>query len=349
MSARPSIACLVTVLAACSGHAGPDPDRDGGATRDAARDASGAGDAAADATADASRDAGPTLPPCRFDAVFVLEALDIATPRSERYVVPASARLDALGRSIDRAVDGDLVSAAEAADDAGYALCADGDVVIWRPTDATGQARIAWRRNNATRGLVFEAPHPFHDTGTLAQASALFERIGARVLIASGTHRCANTAAGCTGSSTACGEPSGYRESDAAHFAVATFQRAHEGFAARFADDVVISVHGFAQDGASLSDGTTAAVAEDAPAARLARALVAVGIEGVTSCNPGAGVDVAERLCGTTNVQGRHLNGSPDACNARPPGASGRFVHLEQSRAVRSSLELVTRAFELAF
>lgn len=301
-----------------------------------------------DAGRDGGMDAGIAIEACAIDAVFAEEALDVSEPGSERYEVPSIARLDALGRSIDAAIDGDLRSAIAEAAIAEYALCEDGDVLIWRPSDTTGQARIAWRRSG-TRGLVLEAPHPFHDSGTLEEARELFRAMGARVLIGAGAHRCANSAPGCEGMSTSCGDPNGYRVSDAAHNAIATFQRAHERFAERFGSDFVVSVHGMGDAGASLSDGTNDPVGASSRVSVLAAALVDRGFASITSCNSGAGVPVVERLCGTTNTQGRHVNGSPDACNVGSPSASGRFVHFEQSREVRAAFADVLAAFEATF
>ncbi len=342
---------LVALLAV--GCAPAPLDGDGGRPLDAAEpmDAgfeASVPDASSSRDAPSSPDASFALPPCAFADVFVNDALDVSEPLSEGYVVPTEARLGALARSIDLAIDGDREGASDAASEASYELCQDRSLLVWRPTDATGQARIAWR-TDATRSLILEAPHPFFDTDTLAEASALFDRLGARVLIASGTHRCASAAPGCEGSSSACGDPSGFRRSDAAHNVIATYHRAHARFADRFASDVVVGVHGFADVGASVSDGTTDPVTLDAPVARLARALVDAGITGVTSCNSGAGVDVDARMCGTTDAQGRHVNGSADACGASAAAASGRFVHLEQSRDVRASIDLVASAFEAAF
>jgi hypothetical protein len=333
---------LAFVLAIACGSpapidAGMDASRPDAGTRDAGpRDAG-------------SQDAGSiSLEPCALDDVFTTEALDVSEPLSEGYVVPSNPRLDALGRSIDRAIDGDLDAALAAASEASYEICEDGELLIWRPTDVTGQARVAWRRS-AERALILEAPHPFHDRGTLEEARDLFDALGARVLVGSGTHRCANAAPGCEGTSSACGDPPGYRVSDAAHNVVATFQRAHERFSARFEDDAVVSVHGMADAGASLSDGTDDAVASSSHVARLAAALVLEGLNDITSCNSGAGVPVAARLCGTTNTQGRHLNGSPEACNTGASAASGRFVHFEQSPEVRASYAGVLAAFEATF
>jgi hypothetical protein len=101
--------------------------------------------------------------------------------------------------------------------------------------------------------------------------------------------------------------------------------------------------------GVSLSDGTSREVTASAPVSRLAAALVAEGVEEVTSCNSGAGVPRQLHLCGSTNVQGRHLNGSPQACTVSASAASGRFVHLEQSSAVRADPSTILDAFAQAF
>ena len=57
---------------------------------------------------------------------------------------------------------------------------------------------------------------------------------------------------------------------------------------------------------------------------------------------------VDERLCGTTNVQGRHLNGSAEPCVDAADAASGRFVHLEQSQSLRQQPVVVAEAIAAA-
>jgi hypothetical protein len=332
------LASSIHIVLACA--CGSPVELDAGRELDAGSDAGVVG-------IDSGTDAGITLEPCTIDDVFTIGALDVSEPDSEAYVVPTEARLGALGRSIDQALAGDLRASIASASSADYTLCEDGEVLVWRPIDTTGQARIAWRRGDV-RGIILEAPHPFHDRGTLEEARDLFAALGARALIGSGTHRCANSAPGCEGMSDACGAPSGYRVSDAAHNVVATFQRAHEHLADGFDQDIVVSVHGMGGDGASLSDGTNDPIDASSPVARLAVALVDRGIEMVTSCNDGAGVPVVERLCGSTNTQGRHVNGSADACDMGATAASGRFVHFEQSSALRDRPDDVLAAFEAA-
>jgi hypothetical protein len=67
----------------------------------------------------------------------------------------------------------------------------------------------------------------------------------------------------------------------------------------------------------------------------------------VTTCNAYDGALVEERLCGTTNVQGRDLNGEDlDVCSEAPSRASERFLHLEQSLSVRARWPAVIDALD---
>jgi hypothetical protein len=51
----------------------------------------------------------------------------------------------------------------------------------------------------------------------------------------------------------------------------------------------------------------------------------------VVSCNYRADdVFNYRKLCGHTNVQGRHVNGGTDTCHQSVDRGTGRFVHLEQ-------------------
>ena len=69
----------------------------------------------------------------------------------------------------------------------------------------------------------------------------------------------------------------------------------------------------------------------------------------VTSCNDYGADNDAERVCGTSNTQGRHLNGSSDACGEGAPSASGRFIHLEQNRTVIEKADAVSEAILSVF
>jgi hypothetical protein len=204
--------------------------------------------------------------------------------------------------------------------------------------------------------VIFEAPHPLSDLLTFEQAVSLFESVNARAIVVSGTHRCANIAASaCSGTTDACssGTSQSFRESDMAHVEDSFFHRAHAALAEHYADELVVAVHGSADPGVSISDGTTFATAPDLPVARFAAELSSrfqgssLSAEPVTTCNAYSGAPaVEERLCGTTDVQGRHLNGSANACTELSSAASGRFLHMEQSRAVRDEATIVAAALD---
>ena len=355
MRASLPIACVLSLgLLACGddGAGGEDAGHDGGA-----RDASTSTDATTDAHtgSDAGFDAAvpPDLPTCSVLAAFDRAAIDPPEADSGGYAVPDEATLATAEELVRAVAQGRLAAAMPLADDIGYELCRgegdEEDLRLLQPLPpAEGRPRLVIRAGEA-RALVLEAPHPFYDTRTLEESLGFFTSLGARALLVSGTHRCANpTPSGCDGTTSACGESEAYRESDVAHATDSLFHRAHVGLADALPADLFISIHGMAGDGISLSDGTTDAVDSDAPVSTLAAALVAAGIEDVTSCNPGAGVPHEERLCGTTNVQGRHLNGSTEACTESATTSSKRFIHMEQARAIRENPELVSAALATA-
>lgn len=343
---------LLSLASACgddgSASDGDDAGHDeAGAARDAGPDATSVADAGLDAAVP------PDLPTCDVLAAFDPGALEAPEAGSGGYAVPDGATLADAEALVRAVAAGRLAEAMPLAEGIGYELCrGEGDqedLRLLRPLPPTGgRARLAIRAGDA-RPLVLEVPHPLFDSRTLEESLGLFTSLGARALLVSGTHRCANTAAsGCDGTTSACGASAPYPESDVAHATDTIFHRAHVALADVLFAELFLSVHGMAGDGVSLSDGTTGDVDTDTPVAQIAQALDAAGFENVTACNPGAGVPQDERLCGTTNVQGRHLNGAADACSDAADTASKRFVHMEQSRAVRDRPELVGAALATA-
>ncbi len=294
-----------------------------------------------------------TLPECDGEPgdVFTKAAIAPLASGSNDYQPPTEAALAAARNSIQALLAGDPETTLSEAAAAGYEVCqsgaADEATVIWTPA-ATGAGHARWAlRLGAAREVIVESPHVVYDLDTLDEARLLFEALPTRALLASGTHRCANDApAGCSGTTSACSvEAEPYRESDMAHTEASFYQAAHEALSEALPSTWVISVHGFGQDGASLSDGTTGATDPGAPVATLAGALAeAFPGEYITTCNPYEGAVHDVRLCGTSNTQGRHLNGSPAPCTTAASSASGRFIHLEQSKVIRASPELVAGA-----
>jgi len=182
----------------------------------------------------------------------------------------------------------------------------------------------------------------------LPEALQIFQTLSSRALIVSGTHRCgSSTPSGCSGSTSACGESADYSISDPAHTVESLFHAAHSTLADHFSEDIVISVHGMGGDGVSLSNGTKLDVDGGSLVARFAAELTGFYPDQyITTCNgyPDAMVDA--RLCGSTNVQGRHLNASTDSCTEADTEASQRFIHMEQTRGIRQDPGNVVSALD---
>jgi hypothetical protein len=296
------------------------------------------------------------LPACEggVRAAFRPSAIQPPGPKSGAYRAPDEETLAAMGASLRALADGDPNIAAEYASVSGYEVCSgredESGIVLWRPAmSGIGAPIIAWRVEGA-RPLIVEAPHAFSDEGTLEEAVQLFESLGARGLIISGTHRCASAdPSGCDGMTAVCdGVLTPYRDSDMAHNDHSAFELAHEVLSEKHEGDVVISIHGMVQAGVSLSDGTTLPTQPDSLIARLAAALgETLPGEPITVCNAWPGASTTEHLCGTTNVQGRFLNGvQENLCVRAAEVSSGRFLHLEQSRDVRQKSDRVIRALD---
>lgn len=294
-------------------------------------------------------DATTSLPVCADTIVPSINNAQAPGAGSMGYVPPSAQQLASLRESLAEMPSGTGVVALRAAADAGYELCHQLPLIMWRPLDqSTGRATIVWRDDHDAKPLIVGAPHAEFETNTLAEAKLMFEQLNARVLIVSGTHRCANaTTTTCSGTSSVCGASGPYRQSDMAHVVESTYQGAHEWFAQQFGSDLVISLHGMSAAGASISNGTTNPVADDSPVARFATELSAqFPAENITTCNAYTGASVDERLCGTTNAQGRFVNNSANACTTSAVGANDRFIHLEQSLDLRAERQKVVVALE---
>lgn len=290
------------------------------------------------------------LPRCPRPWSALFEPASMRLPwKNSGDVRPASAAgRQGMALSVAALGAGDAAAAAVEADATRYALCVDDRIAIWRPLDGSGDAWLAWRSGPAAP-LVIEVPHPLADRRTLAQGRRLFRELGARALLIAGSHRCASfELAGCPGQSRVCGsglEP--YRASDVAHNNHSMFHAMHVALADAHPEAWFVSVHGMARPGAIISDGTGYQTDPESFVARVAYALAARA-PGVTSCNPLVGLPLAPGLCGTTNVQGRHLNGGHETCHAEIEASSGRFVHLEQGGALRRRPEPVIEALRAA-
>ena len=339
---------------------GPVDDDDSGGSDDddtandddsAADDDDSAGDdddSAGDDDDSAIDDVTAVLHVCEGGVLASFSDDEIAAPGadSEGYNSPGSDITEAVSASIEALLAGDGLLAAGEVAVVGYELCrGEGDEVgmaLWRPTQGgTGRALVAWRAVGA-RPLIVGVPHANFEHLTLEEGVAMFDVLDARALIVTGTHRCANSAvAGCDGNSSVCtGESAPYRESDMAHAIETVYQVAHEEISDAFPDDIVLSLHGMAGLGISISAGVLGQVPDDSFQSQFAtQLLLSFADEDITSCNPYPGGSTQQRLCGTTNLQGRYVNGSESPCDTSAEEISGRFIHLEQSIEVRENYD----------
>ncbi len=286
-------------------------------------------------------------------ASFDKDTIDPPMTGSEGYDPPSAATLEAFRSSIESLLAGRPDDALADADEAGYELCRgagdEEDLALWWPIGSDGGQAIVVFRAAGARPLILGNPHSWLEYGTLDECVLMFDQIDARALIVTGTHRCANDAyTDCDGTTSVCSASTDrYRESDMAHVVESGFQVAHEVLAGHFEEDWVISVHGFYLSGISLSNGTSSPSSAGHPVALFGQALMdAYPGENVTSCNNFPGADVDVRFCGTTNVQGRQINGSPAPCTQAASTSVERFMHLEQTFGIWLDPEPVVDALD---
>jgi hypothetical protein len=199
-----------------------------------------------------------------------------------------------------------------------------------------------------SRDVIFEAPHVPFEVGTAEEAIILLSALDGIAALIPGAHRCASKSFdACDGKTPVClatrkDEP--YRDSDVSHNTQTLFQVAHVVLAERWKNAVVVSLHGMKDDdngvhtSVIISDGTALKGDQAAayPAMKLRLALASGAEPGaVVSCNLADDKKYeARKLCGSTNVQGRNVNGDPDACRGNVGQATGRFIHMEQDWGV---------------
>jgi len=297
------------------------------------------------------------LPACEGSvlASFAPEAVDPPAPGSDGWLPPEPDTLSGVQSSYLTLLQGDGMLAVAQVAVVGYALCRgegdEDDLVLWRPSfPGTGRAQFAWRYRDA-RPVIIEAPHAFADQGGPASELAAFDAARGRALIAAGAHPCANPEpAGCGTESTMCDGAAG---ADPLMNEGSVFHLAHELFSEDWPEDWIVSLQAMSDSGAALSNGTYDFVRDGSVEALLGAELLAeLHDTNVTSCNGLPGADPGRRFCGTGGLQARHSNGSSDVCEETPEAASGRWMQVARSPAVRArhsvAADALVRALDAA-
>ena len=281
----------------------------------------------------------------------------IPASESEGFVAPSEKEMATFVESIRRVLAGDVDAALPGLKEVGYSLlylhdeaCQKAYLVVEESADPARGLGTCIVDLEYDRNVIVAVPHPRYDLNTSGEGRKVFQGLGARGLFLAGTHRCANSAPSpCSGRTRACEKtPKPHRISDAAHFSRTFLQAAHQAALRLSPVPAALNLHGMSSDRVDvvLSDGTRTPATSEARVNILREGLVRKGVS-VASCN-WAG-DSQQDLCGTTNVQGRLYNGSDDPCAKASPGASGRFLHLEQSRSIRKDPSRLIAALKEVF
>lgn len=184
--------------------------------------------------------------------------------------------------------------------------------------------------------LVVQCPHPVADTNTEYQGIRMYRSTSARAYFVSGTHRCNGTSySPCDGTTTACSSSSeDFRYSDMAHVVDSAFEVTTEAMFANDPSLIIVQPHGFSQGTGDpdlvISNGTTSMPGGTDYAAAVATAIEA--IDGTLDARVVHLNVTPSSLWGTTNTQGRLINGSANPCGTQASSATGRFIHVEQAR-----------------
>jgi hypothetical protein len=191
---------------------------------------------------------------------------------------------------------------------------------------------------SAERELSHQAPHPIYDSTTENQAVGIFRDTNSRSFLMCGTHRNANS------QTSPC--QSSYQVADCAHNTGNMFQPTVEELLSFYgsASWHAIQWHGMAADSCSqveayLTHGMNLTPTAGDKILELKNNLLLyhpvwkVAVPGTGACS----------LNGTTNVQGRLLNGVPpgSVCGTNAAAYTGAFLHIEQDPGFRTVADWV--------
>ena len=184
------------------------------------------------------------------------------------------------------------------------------------------------------QNLFIQSPHPLFDYNTGLQGVIIYNTTSARALAIAGAHRCNSLDTSvCAGSTTVCtGDTTAFSRSDQAHNTEDFFYAMTEVLQQQIPQLIVVQNHGFAKGVSDphliMSNGTKVTPITDY-LSTLKTNLLAID---PTLTFKILHIDTTwSKLTGTTNVQGRLINGSIDPCTKSASTSQGRFLHIEQA------------------
>jgi hypothetical protein len=292
----------------------------------------------------------PDIPEINMPLVAWVAARPHASPDTLPNFETPSDRIGRFRALLDSLVARNFPQAVTQARSLGYALAMlrDGGstFVIASEDGGAGRDPTVIMNMNPQRDFIVGAPHVPFEPGTAEEAGIFLRDLGGRAAIISGAHRCASRSfTACDGTTEVCGGGAErYRDSDVGHNTTTLYHAAHVLLAQRWPSSVVLSLHGMKEhtDGVRMSVIISNGIRADDGAQQTVATKFRTALNqwiaqpgAVVSCNlPADAVYAFRKLCGYTNVQGRHVNGDADACRVSVDQGTGRFIHMEQDWSV---------------
>lgn len=268
-----------------------------------------------------------------------------STEFSDEYVEPDVTQLSQWGSLVQNILNANYTSADSLANILSYALYAYTDttdsqdklyyLLAKTPGGANYWGSFIFDQSPQRQKVVVQSPHPLFDTHTGKQGIVIFKTLGARAFCISGTHRCnSSDSTSCAGTTSVCTGLNNvkFRKSDQPHNVSATFQRTLEILNSSLSNLVIIQNHGFAKDNGDPDLIMSNGVAKSPTVDYLASVMDYLLQVDSSFTFKILHVDTTwNTLTGTTNVQGRLINGSTNPCTKSASANTGRFLHIEQA------------------
>ncbi len=274
----------------------------------------------------------------------IIDAMPSGTGDDD-YVAPNASAIASWRTVIQDILSGDYSSAHTAAAGITYQVTEFSDTtttpnityyILERTSAATTNhwGTFVYNPSPLRQTLFVQCPHPLNDTNTGEQGLHIFRYCGARAYYTSGTERCNSSVySTCSGTTTTCtGSSESFRDSDQAHITLGMLHVTTEELESEITGLVVIQPHGFAKGEGDpdliLSNGTDQTPDPDYIVSLKNNFTVR---DSNLTFKVGH-VDLSwTRLLGTTNTQGRYINGEASPCNTAATATTGGFLHVEQA------------------